>query len=218
MSFGEILKHIRLEKKDSFRKLGAKMGTAFTYIDKIEKGLSPVSKNFFEKIIEVYPDYESELTAAYFKEVLPDALVKANLVPAKECLTTQKIKLYTCDSKTEGIISKKFEYKEMVIPMDFKFSEKDLCVKILGKEFETFYNGDILLVEKTTLQIQMLNKKIILLKNKDNMFIKKVEVKNYIPFLISLNNAYEPIEYSDDFKIVGVITKLLYRDLLEINI
>ena len=51
MRFGEVLKNIRLKKNDSFRKLGAKMDMAFTYIDKIEKGLSPVSKNFFEKII-----------------------------------------------------------------------------------------------------------------------------------------------------------------------
>lgn len=221
MRFGEVLKNIRLKKNDSFRKLGAKMDMAFTYIDKIEKGLSPVSKNFFEKIIEVYPEYEAELTAAYLKEVFPETLMKninTKLIPAKDFLTTQKVKIYSCDSKTEGIISKKFEYKEMVIPMDFKFNEKDFCINILGSDFLCFFNKDVLLVERTTSPIQMLNKKIIVLKKDETLFIKKVEIKNYIPFLFSLNDVYEPVAYSDDYTIIGVITKLLYRDLAESNI
>ncbi|MGL5413352.1 helix-turn-helix domain-containing protein [Cetobacterium sp.] len=221
MRFGEVLKNIRLKKNDSFRKLGAKMGTAFTYIDKIEKGISPVSENFFNKIIKVYPEYESELTAAYFKEVLPGTIVEntdTKLIPAKDFLTTQKIKIYSCNSKTEGIISKKFEYKEMIIPMNFKFNEKDFCINILGSDFVGFFDNDVILVEKTTAPIQMLNKKIVVIKKNDSLFIKKVEIKNYTPFLLSLNEVYEPIEYSEDCVIVGVITKLLYRDLSEINI
>lgn len=76
MKFGEVLKEIRKENGDSLRSLGEKLEVVFTYIDKIEKGNSPISKNMYEKFIKIYPLYKQKLTKAYLEEVLPDSIQK----------------------------------------------------------------------------------------------------------------------------------------------
>ncbi|CAL7884740.1 hypothetical protein A2U10_01130 [Fusobacterium necrophorum subsp. funduliforme] len=76
MTFGENLKKVRQLHGDSLRKLAEKTDVVFTYIDKIEKGVSPISKNMFEKIIKVYPLQEQTLTKAYLEEVLPERILK----------------------------------------------------------------------------------------------------------------------------------------------
>lgn len=81
MSFGKILEEIRKEKGDSFRKLAEKLGVAHSYIKQIEVGDSPVSLNFLEKIIEIYPDKKDELELAYCEEKLPKSIyekIKSN--------------------------------------------------------------------------------------------------------------------------------------------
>ena len=71
MSFGEVLKEIRLKHKDSLRGLAEKIELHFTFIDKIEKGTAPISKTFIEKIVAVYPEDMNILKKAYLKETLP---------------------------------------------------------------------------------------------------------------------------------------------------
>lgn len=81
MSFGKTLEKIRKEKKDSFRKLAEKLEVAHSYIKQIEVGDSPVSLNFLEKIIEIYPDKKNELELAYCEEKLPKSIfekIKSN--------------------------------------------------------------------------------------------------------------------------------------------
>ncbi|WP_338948086.1 helix-turn-helix transcriptional regulator [Fusobacterium varium] len=70
-TFGEVLKKIRKENGDSLRTLGEKLDIVFTYVDKIEKGISPINKNILEKLIKTYPLRKSELMKAYLKEVVP---------------------------------------------------------------------------------------------------------------------------------------------------
>lgn len=71
-TFGEILKKIRKENGDSLRTLGEKLDIVFTYVDKIEKGISPINKNILEKLMKTYPLRKSELMEAYLKEVVPE--------------------------------------------------------------------------------------------------------------------------------------------------
>lgn len=71
-TFGEVLKKIRKENGDSLRTLGEKLDIVFTYVDKIEKGISPINKNILEKLMKTYPLRKSELMEAYLKEVVPE--------------------------------------------------------------------------------------------------------------------------------------------------
>lgn len=76
MNLGEVLKEIRKEKGDSLKRLGEKTGVAFSYIDRIEKGEAPISKNYFEKILKEYPLQKNRLIKAYLEETLPDEVQK----------------------------------------------------------------------------------------------------------------------------------------------
>ena len=76
MSFGEILKEVRKENRDSLRKLEEKSDITFSYIDQIERGKTPINKNTLEKLIKVYPLHKKKLTKAYLEEVLPDNIQK----------------------------------------------------------------------------------------------------------------------------------------------
>lgn len=74
--FGEVLKEIRLKNGDGLPKLGEKISIAFSYIDRVEKGQTTVSKKVFEKLLEVYPFDNDKLIEAYCEEVLPDMVKK----------------------------------------------------------------------------------------------------------------------------------------------
>ena len=74
MSFGDILKEVRLKNGDSLRSLGYKLDVAFSYIDNIEKGKRPISKELFEKIISCYPFDKDKLIKAYCDEMLPNSI------------------------------------------------------------------------------------------------------------------------------------------------
>lgn len=74
--FGKILKEIRKENGDSFRKLEDKSGVTFSYIDQIERGKAPINKGTLEKFLKVYPLYKQRLLKAYLEEVLPDSIQK----------------------------------------------------------------------------------------------------------------------------------------------
>lgn len=222
MRFGELLKEIRLSKKDSIRNLAKKMEIAFTFIDKIERGVAPVSENFYNKLIEVYEDKKEEITASYLNEVLPNKLLekmeaegKIQIIDKKD-LKTKEIKVYRYDPYKEYISTKEFEYRQYVLPVDLKLSPEDFCIEVESNQIQEFYNKDILLFKKIPSKIQMLHKKIIAVKINNNMCIFKLEIENYKPMLKSLLEIYEPIEYTKEMKILGVLTNLIYRDLSEI--
>lgn len=76
MSFSVELKKIRFSNDDTLRSLAEKVGVSHVYISQIEKGITPPSKNFLEKILAVYPNNEKELIKAYLEEVLPESVSK----------------------------------------------------------------------------------------------------------------------------------------------
>jgi possible transcriptional regulator len=76
MSFGETLKKIRKENGDSLRGIAEKLDIAFSYIDRIEKNTSPISKNMFEKILKIYPFNKEELMKAYMEDTLPEEILE----------------------------------------------------------------------------------------------------------------------------------------------
>lgn len=219
MKFGEILKIIRLEKKDSLRGLAGKMGLAFTYIDKVERGESP-SKNFFDRIVTSYPDYAEKLTEAYCAEVLPEKvfeIIKTKNSLQKIDIKNKKIKFYRFNSKGNGILQNEYIYEELVIPVSLNKEKIEFGITVNGDEYLGFYNNDKLLVEKTNAQIEELNKKIVIIKIKDKIDMRRVNIVNYTPFLESLNELYKPIEFNSSIKIIGEVTGLLYRDLKNIK-
>ena len=70
-TFGEVLKEIRLKNTDTMRALSEKLDIVYTYVDKIEKGIRPINKNIFEKLLNIYPLDKKKLMIAYTLEVFP---------------------------------------------------------------------------------------------------------------------------------------------------
>lgn len=74
--FGEILKEIRIKNGDSFRTLADKIDIIFSYIDKVEKGVRPINKEMFSRLLKVYPLDKKKLMVAYTYEVFPENAIK----------------------------------------------------------------------------------------------------------------------------------------------
>ena len=76
MSFGIVLKNVRKQNGDSFRGLADKINLAFTFIDKVEKGLNPPSENMITRLLKVYPLQKKILSKAYAENELPEDVLK----------------------------------------------------------------------------------------------------------------------------------------------
>ena len=76
MSFGIVLKNVRKQNGDSLRGLADKINLAFTFIDKVEKGLNPPSENMITRLLQVYPLQKKILSKAYAENELPEDVLK----------------------------------------------------------------------------------------------------------------------------------------------
>ena len=76
MSFGIVLKNVRKQNGDSLRGLADKINLAFTFIDKVEKGLNPPSENMITRLLKVYPLQKKILSKAYAENELPEDVLK----------------------------------------------------------------------------------------------------------------------------------------------
>ena len=72
MKFGVVLKNVRKQNGDSLRGLADKIDLAFTFIDKVEKGLNPPSENMIIRLLKVYPLQKKVLSKAYAEDVLKE--------------------------------------------------------------------------------------------------------------------------------------------------
>lgn len=76
MKFGVVLKNVRKQNGDSLRGLADKIDLAFTFIDKVEKGLNPPSENMIIRLLKVYPLQKKVLSKAYAEDELPEDVLK----------------------------------------------------------------------------------------------------------------------------------------------
>ena len=74
--FGEILKEVRIKNGDSFRSLADKIDIIYSYIDKVEKGVRPINKEMFSRLLKVYPLDKKKWMVAYTFEFLPENEIK----------------------------------------------------------------------------------------------------------------------------------------------
>lgn len=149
MKFGELLKKIRTDKQMSLRELGKELDVSFTFVDKVEKGVSPASVNFLEKVLNYFPLQKKELIEAYTKEYVPAVVIEE--LKKKDEVVTEAIK--SLDS-------------QLVFDMFFKNlnveERKELFTDLLEKfEYKSFKDGTI---EKNREKINLIREKIKNLK------------------------------------------------------
>lgn len=149
MTFGEVLKKIRTDKQMSLRDLGKELDLSFTFVDKVEKGISPASENFLEKVLECFPLHRKELIKAYTKDYIPTVVIDE--LKKKDEVVTQAIK----NIDVETVFKLFFEKLSVE-------DRKELLTNILDKfEIKSYKQGTI---EEDREEIELIREKIKELK------------------------------------------------------
>lgn len=213
MSFGNLLKEIRKEKKDSLRKLAEKIDMHFSYIDKIEKGITPPSKTFIEKIITIYPDSKNILMTTYLKESLPISLQTHDSAKVITNDNILNLPVYGKVSAGRGYIN--FDSPDYTMPIaKGAFSRRSFFVEVSGDSMSpTIEDGEFALVDPD--EKEYIKNKIYVVTYDGESFIKRLEFKNKLNIvtLKSDNPEYEDIDIDEDsfeyFKIDGRVIKII---------
>ena len=215
MSFGTTLKKIRLKHKDSLRGLAKKINLHFTFIDKVEKGTAPISNNFIERVIEVYPDEEKTLKKEYLKENLPKVFNKDESIKILEDSEVLNLPVYGKASAGRGYLNMdKPDYYMPITKGDFSLNS--FFVEITGDSMEpTLEDGEYALVDPNN--TAYVKNKIYVVTYNDEGYIKRVEVKDKkkVITLKSDNPDYDDIDISEEmqeyFKINGRVVEVISK-------
>lgn len=201
MTFGKILKEIRLENGDSLQRLAEKTNIVFTYIDKIEKGTRPINKENLEKFIKVYPLYKKKFEKAYLDEIMPESLKDSIFNIDEQKVDTIILPVYGKASAGNGYINLDQEIYYFPIKKG-NFSDRSFLVEINGNSMETtLQDGDYALVDPDN--IDYLKNKIYVVTYNDESFIKRIvmDEKSKIVMLKSDNPEYEDILITKDMQV-----------------
>lgn len=201
MTFGKILKEIRLENGDSLQRLAEKTNIVFTYIDKIEKGTRPINKENLEKFIKVYPLYKKKFEKAYLDEIMPESLKDGIFNIDEQKVDTIILPVYGKASAGNGYINLDQEIYYFPIKKG-NFSDRSFLVEINGNSMETtLQDGDYALVDPDN--IDYLKNKIYVVTYNDESFIKRIVIdeKSKIVMLKSDNPEYEDILITKDMQV-----------------
>ena len=201
MTFGKILKEIRLKNGDSLQRLAEKTEIVFTYIDKIEKGTRPINKDNLEKFIKVYPLYKKQFEKAYLDEIMPESLKGSTFNMEKQKVNTVILPVYGKASAGNGYINLDQEIYYFPIKKG-DFSDRSFLVEINGNSMEpTLEDGDYALVDPDN--IDYLKNKIYVVTFNDESFIKRIVIddKSKIIMLKSDNPEYEDILITKDMQV-----------------
>lgn len=218
MPFGEILKKVRLENGDSLRKLEEKIKVSFSYIDQVEKGIKPISKNAFDEIIKAYPLYKKQLEKAYLDEMLPESLKKDSFKLNKAIVNTVSLPVYGKASAGNGYINLEQEIYFLPIKKG-NFSDLSFLVEIHGDSMHpTLEEGDFALVDPSN--NDYVKNKIYVITYNDETFIKRIVIdeKSGIIILKSDNSEYDDILINKDMpeylKIEGRVIQRISNEFL----
>lgn len=201
MTFGKILKEIRLKNGDSLQRLAEKTEIVFTYIDKIEKGTRPINKDNLEKFIKVYPLYKKQFEKAYLDEIMPESLKGSTFNMEEQKVNTVILPVYGKASAGNGYINLEQEIYYFPIKKG-DFSDRSFLVEISGNSMEpTLEDGDYALVDPDN--IDYVKNKIYVVTYNDESFIKRMvmDAKSKIVMLKSDNPEYEDILITKDMQV-----------------
>ena len=204
-----------VKNKDSLRGLAKKINLHFTFIDKVEKGTAPISNNFIERVIEVYPDEEKTLKKEYLKENLPKVFNKDESIKILEDSEVLNLPVYGKASAGRGYLNMdKPDYYMPITKGDFSLNS--FFVEITGNSMEpTLEDGEYALVDPNN--TAYVKNKIYVVTYNDEGYIKRVEVKDKkkVITLKSDNPDYDDIDISEEmqesFKINGRVVEVISK-------
>ena len=210
MSFGKTLKRIRLKHKDSLRGLAKKIDLHFTFIDKVEKGTAPISKNFIENVVAVYPEEREILKKEYLKETLPEIFQKEEAIKIVSNSEVLNLPVYGKASAGRGYLN--MDSPDYYMPiLRGNFSKKSFFVEITGNSMEpTLEDGEYAYSKN----------KIYVVTYNDEGYIKRLEMKDKLKVITlkSDNPDYDDIDIPEEmqeyFQINGRVVEVISKKKL----
>ena len=228
MDLKELIKKIRIEKDYSVYDMADKLGYSHGLINQLELGNKNVTEKFLNKMIEVFPLYESQLKEQYYMEKIKDLpeeiLKKLKIGDVKANSTDMKdYRFATYNFQTDGNGEINFsDYKETVHTLKHEIGKtienSGIVIRITGDYLiPSFFNDDIVVFLKASFENwQKLDNKIIMVEIEKKSYIKKVIFENGEPYLHTFNERLYPKEKISEIKNIKYVRKLKYR--LNINL
>nr|DAP31794.1 MAG TPA: Repressor protein CI [Caudoviricetes sp.]DAR69318.1 MAG TPA: Repressor protein CI [Caudoviricetes sp.] len=223
MEINDLIFKIRKDSNFTIEEMAKRLEISTSYVNEIEKGRRKISKKIYNKLIGKFPDYKKELERTYLISILSNTDIKTKIEVPKSV----KLPVYGLASAGNGEIdAEHYEMREFLLPSDFKMPRGLFVLEIDGDSMEpVLYDRDKVLVDPNLCPTSIegwknLNKKITIVSIDDKRFVKKVVFKKGKMFLYSFNEDLYPeleIKEYEEIYCVGVVSKLIQRDMISIN-
>ena len=223
MKVGNIIKEIREKNLYTLETLSKKIGFSSNFISMVEKGKRKPSEKLLLTLIQLFPSYTNKLLEAYTKESLPKELQsifsKGSFKDVTEEVKEYELKVYNFITDSDGKINvNEYENIKMFLDEENKKNiiDNGFVVKIIGNNMQPyFFEGDIVsFLKKKFESWQSLDSKLVLVKIKNDFFIKKIFFQNGKAFLFSFNERlYPEFEIDDTVNFVAVLKSQLQRNI-----
>lgn len=188
-----------------------------TSIQRFEKG---IIKKIPLKIINALTKvYNLDINKSYELAGITKDL--ENISEFNEEIELLKLKVYGVASAGNGSLNNEIYEDDFLVSKKDKISKESIVIEIKGDSMEPvlFDKDKILIDTSNSFEWQSLVNKIAVVEINQERYIKIVRSRDFKPEFHSLNNFYPPIRIkeSDDVHFIGVLVKLLERDMKNIK-
>lgn len=223
--FGQWLREFRRERDLTGKEIGEKLGVSQAFVAKMESGIKNPSDELLESFFDSYRISDKsklEIREMVALDKSPELIQKKYMNMKNKTKETDNydieegkkisIKVFEYDtSKTGRVNLDKFTEESFMLDSQISNELEDgMVIKVKGNYMQPyFYEGDILLIETEKFESwQELDKKIVLYKLEEEIYIRKVLFEKGKGYLVAFNNNhYENIEITKDIEYIGKLRK-----------
>ncbi len=234
--FGQWLREFRRERDLTGKEIGEKLGVSQAFVAKMESGIKNPSDELLESFFDSYRISDKsklEIREMVALDKSPELIQKKYMSMKNKTKETANydieegkkisIKVFDYDtSKTGRVNLDKFTEESFMLDSQISNELEDgMVIKVKGNYMQPyFYEGDMLLIETEKFESwQELDKKIVLYRLDEEIYIRKVLFEKGKGYLVAFNiNHYENVEIKENIEYIGKLRKQInIRDLDDIE-
>ena len=223
--FGQWLREFRRERDLTGKEIGEKLGVSQAFVAKMESGIKNPSDELLESFFDSYRISDKsklEIREMVALDKSPELIQKKYISMKNKTKETDNydieegkkisIKVFEYDtSKTGRVNLDKFTEESFMLDSQISNELEDgMVIKVKGNYMQPhFYEGDMLLIETEKFESwQELDKKIVLYRLEEEIYIRKVLFEKGKGYLVAFNiNHYENIEIKENIEYIGKLRK-----------
>ncbi len=223
--FGQWLREFRRERDLTGKEIGEKLGVSKAFVAKMESGIKNPSDELLESFFDSYRISDKsklEIREMVALDKSPELIQKKYISMKNKTKETDNydieegkkisIKVFEYDtSKTGRVNLDKFTEESFMLDSQISNELEDgMVIKVKGNYMQPhFYEGDMLLIETEKFESwQELDKKIVLYRLEEEIYIRKVLFEKGKGYLVAFNiNHYENIEIKENIEYIGKLRK-----------